>query len=89
MATTSGVIITTIHQLVMPLTAVQSEGPRSETPNAPEMNDHIHEAMLSRMPANMFVMVWVAASWVREISPHPGGHHPLAWHLIIGSMVHA
>jgi hypothetical protein len=51
MTTTSGVIMTTTHQLVRPLTMPHSDESMSETPKAPEMNDHIHEAMLSRMPA--------------------------------------
>ncbi|NVM96141.1 hypothetical protein [Arthrobacter wenxiniae] len=86
MATTSGVIITTIHQFVIPLTIVQSEGPMSETPNAPEMNDHIQDAMLARMLANMSVIVCVTVSCVCDISPHPGGHHPPAEHLTMGSI---
>jgi hypothetical protein len=89
MATTSGVIMTTIHQLVIPLTAVQSDGPMSDTPKAPEMKDHIQEAMLARMLANMSVMVWVATSWDWEMSPHPGGHQPLAAHLTVGSIAAA
>nr|WP_258067234.1 hypothetical protein [Arthrobacter sp. GMC3] len=51
MTTTSGVIITTIHQLVRPLTMLQSDGLISERPNAPVMNDHIQDAMLSKIPA--------------------------------------
>ncbi len=88
-ATTRGVIMTTIHQLVRPLTIVQSEDPISETPNAPEMNDHIQDAMLCRTPANICVIVFVATSWVCESRPQPGGHHPPAWQSTIGSILTA
>ncbi|WP_170133225.1 hypothetical protein [Arthrobacter livingstonensis] len=89
MATTSGVIMTMIHQFVIPLTVAQSDGPMSDTPKAPEMNDHIQEAMFARMLANMSVMVWVAVSCVCDIRPQPGGHHPPAEHLTVGSIVMA
>ena len=51
MTTMSGVIMTTTHQLVRPLTMPHSDASMSETPKDPEINDHIHDAMLSRMPA--------------------------------------
>ncbi|MHA7220957.1 hypothetical protein ACX80S_01255 [Arthrobacter sp. RHLT1-20] len=56
MATTSGVIMTTTHQLVSPSTAVHCESSTSEKLNAPVMKDQIQEAMFWRMFAKNDVM---------------------------------
>jgi hypothetical protein len=77
---TSGVIMTTTHQFVRPLTESHWESSMSEAPNAPVMKDQIQEATFSRTLAKNDVMELWTPSFACETRPQPGGHHPFRSH---------
>jgi hypothetical protein len=78
--TTSGVIMTTTHQLVSPSMESHWESSTSDTEKAPVMKAQSQDAMFWRMLAKRDVTAPKALSLACETKPQPGGHHPLRSH---------